>query len=160
MNSFVASRFSELATVAGWGPTLKADGSPLCDFPHLEQKDPSRVRVLLLGDSVLDCNKTGQPFEHTIPYQLGQLLGPRFEVINLSAGGWGPDQELLAYEALGKKYQADYVFLFFTPSNDLFNVSSANAIGERHVTKPFFTVDDQGELIYHTPFEPKGGGGF
>lgn len=138
---------SELAPVTGWGPTLKKGSNEFaCDNRHSPNVEAGKVRVLTLGDSLLDCNETGsQPFEVTIPYLLGKDLGTSWDVFNLSAGGWGTDQEFLAYRTLGSKYKPDWVILFFTPANDLYNNSSSKAIFE-NLAKPVFLIED-GELV-------------
>jgi len=136
-----------LAGITGWSPTQnKTDGSYLCDRPHDMDKIKSKIRVLLVGDSVLDCNERNQLFQNTIPFILGEKLGDRYEVINLSAGGWGTDQEYLAYQNIGVKYSPDLVILFYTPANDLFNNSSSKALYE-NLTKPRFYLNDEEELI-------------
>src|SRR4051812_15859351 len=98
---FTASTAGNLASITGWGPSTNSRGDALCDLPHRFENPDHRTRVLLLGDSILDCNTGSQPFADTVPSLLAQRLGPDYEIINLSAGGWGTDQELLAYESLG-----------------------------------------------------------
>lgn len=136
---------SELALVTGWGPTIKKDSYELaCDNPHPSNSKAGKIRVLTLGDSLLDCNESGsQPFEITIPSLLGKNLGASWEVYNLSAGGWGTDQEFLAYLALRERYKPDWVILFFTPANDLYNNSSSKAIFE-NIPKPVFLLEGAG----------------
>lgn len=149
---------SKLAPITGWGPTLKKGGNELaCDNQHSPRAKAGKVKVLTLGDSLLDCNETGsQPFEATIPYLLGKDLGTSWDVFNLSAGGWGTDQELLAYRALGNKYKPDWVILFFTPANDLYNNSSSKAIFE-NLAKPVFLIED-GKLVQkYRPTDPAPG---
>lgn len=144
--TYVMDIHSELASVTGWGPTIKKDGYELaCDNPHSSNSKAGVTRVLTLGDSLLDCNESGsQPFEITIPSLLGKSLGDFWEVYNLSAGGWGTDQEFLAYRTLGARYKPDWVILFYTPANDLYNNSSSKAIFE-NIAKPVFLIEN-GEL--------------
>lgn len=138
---------SELATVTGWGPTIKKGGYELaCDNPHPPNSKAEKIRVLTLGDSLLDCNESGtQPFEITIPCLLEKTLGTSWDVYNLSAGGWGTDQELLAYRKLGSKYKPHWVILFYTPANDLYNNSSPKAIFQ-NLAKPVFMIEN-GALV-------------
>jgi len=139
-----------LAEYVGWSPIVANDGGAhpifLCDNDHKAIPSPSVGRILLVGDSLLDCNETGSmPFENTIPYLLQKQLGKAWDVYNLSAGGWGTDQEYLAYKLQGEAIKPQTVVLFFTPGNDLYNNSSASAIGGV-VEKPHFELID-GKLV-------------
>lgn len=145
---------STLARITGWGPTVNKDGGFLCDTPHEFKKSQGKIRILLLGDSILDCNDSGtQPFLGTIPALLADRLGSRYEVINISAGGWGNDQEYLAYQSLGRRYQPDLVLLFFTPANDIFNNASKKAIFQDR-DKPYFELEG-GKLVLKDPVSRK-----
>jgi hypothetical protein len=146
VNVFRGESKNELAKITGWAPTAGADGRFLCDTPHAFEKPPAKIRVLLLGDSILDCNESGtQPFSDSLPAVLAGELGESYEVINISAGGWGNDQECLAYEHLGRKYSPDIVLLFFTPANDIFNNVSRKAIFQDRA-KPYFEFE-HGDLV-------------
>lgn len=150
VNEYRAETESLLAKKVGWGGEMDAHGKYLCDFPHAASKPKNKLRILLLGDSILDCNETNQRFQDTIPSLLQGYLGGNYEVINLAAGGWGNDQQLLAYEEVGRKYEPDMVFLFFTPANDLFNNSSGRAISAEK-EKPYFQLGFGGRLELHEP---------
>ena len=116
-----------LARYTGWGPVETGIDSGklrfLCDNEHSSESAAVQPRILLLiGDSLLDCNQNGsQPFSNTIPYLLQGKLGAQWDVYNLSAGGWGTDQEYLAYIHYGASPKPQLVVLFFTPGNDLYN---------------------------------------
>ncbi|MBI3251939.1 MAG: SGNH/GDSL hydrolase family protein [Candidatus Omnitrophica bacterium] len=143
---FRAGGENQWAAVTGWGPAMKSDGSCSCDTPHEFKKPPGKIRVLLLGDSILDCNDSGtQPFLDTVPALLAARLGPGYEVINLAAGGWGNDQEYLAYRYLGRRYAPDIVLLFFTPANDIVNNISKKALFQ-DLDKPYFEWE-RGQLV-------------
>ncbi len=150
INIYFMDTRGPMAKYTGWGPTLDKQGQFLCDNPHSPPGSNNTIRVLTIGDSLLDCNNTGtQPFKITIPYLLGKDLGKNWDVYNISAGGWGTDQQLLAYRTLGKTYKPHWVFLFYTPANDLFNNSTNKAIRE-NLSKPRFVIEE-GKLILKQP---------
>lgn len=130
VNEFKADTSSNIAKVAGWGPSG-------CLPTHAFENTQHKIRILLMGDSELDCNNGTQPYENTISYMLQKMLGPKYEVITIAAGGWGTDQEYLAYEAEGKKYKPDYTLVLFTPANDIYNNWSHTAIGS-DAPKPYW----------------------
>lgn len=148
INEYLGEIESPLARKVGWGGAVDGQGHYLCDSPHSLSKPKTTFRVLLLGDSILDCNTTNQLLQDTIPRLLQEELGAGFEIINLAAGGWGNDQELLAYEEAGRQYSPDLVLLFFTPANDLFNNAAMTAVGAEK-EKPYFMVDPEGKLELH-----------
>jgi hypothetical protein len=129
-----------IAKQVGWGPEKSQNNRFLCDFNH-SKKDSDQFRILTVGDSMLACNpKSGIPFKETIPGVLGGILGEKYELYNLAAGGWGTDQELIAYQNYNPE-KFDLVLLFFTPANDLYNNSTNKAIGQ-NLNKPYFSVKD------------------
>ncbi len=135
-----------LARYTGWGPVETGVDSGrrrfLCDNEHSLESAAVQPRILLIGDSLLDCNQNGtQPFSNTIPYLLQGKLGAQWDVYNLSAGGWGTDQEYLAYKHYGASLKPQLVVLFFTPGNDLYNNASSCAVGGL-IDKPRFDVID------------------
>ena len=133
-----------IAKQVGWGPEKSQNNRFLCDFNH-SKKDSDQFHILTVGDSMLACNpKSGIPFEATIPGALGEMVGERYEVYNLAAGGWGNDQELIAYQNYNPE-KFDLVLLFFTPANDLYNNSTNKAIGQ-NLNKPYFSLKNN-ELV-------------
>mgnify|MGYP001255617769 CR=1 FL=1 len=129
-----------IAKQVGWGPEKIQNNRFLCDFNH-SNKDSNQFHILTVGDSMLACNpKSGIPFKETIPGVLGGILGDKYELYNLAAGGWGTDQELIAYQNYNPE-KFDLVLLFFTPANDLYNNSTNKAIGQ-NLNKPYFSVKD------------------
>lgn len=136
----------EYSNISGWGPTIrKGERNFLCD--NLHSYENKKTKVLTIGDSMLDCNDHGAEFNKTIPYVLQNVLGDKWDVYNLAAGGWGTDQEYLAYLNYSKDKFFDYVILFYTPANDLFNNTSNKAISE-NILKPYFTKHDN-EIMLH-----------
>jgi hypothetical protein len=144
---FFMDASSELASAVGWGPTMKRESQNnsnvrACDFNHKSGVSDDVKVIMTIGDSMLDCNDRGAKFENTIPYLLQQSLGKRFKVFNLAAGGWGTDQELLAFIHERDNIDPDIVILFYTPANDLFNNISRKAINE-NIAKPVFELDGE-----------------
>lgn len=125
----------------GWGP----DVAPVCEALPEEIPQEKGRRVMLIGDSILNC------FDHKdarfkVPGVLKSMLGPhKIDVLNLSSGAWGTDQELLAYERVGRLYKPSLVLLFFTSVNDLHN--NVSRLGNSPPTpKPRFILNDDGKL--------------
>ena len=146
-NVFRMSSKGPLAAVSGWGPLSANDGIPFCNKAHGITPLPGATRILLLGDSILNCYPSPQ-YLATVPYLLARSLGPSYEVINVSAGGWGTDQEVLAYPVVRRNFKPDIVLLFFTPSNDLVNNITHFALFAP-LPKPYFELLGNGELKLH-----------
>lgn len=92
------------------------------DLEREREKPPGRFRVVALGDSVTFGAITRA--EDGWTRQLERLLRARgfdAEVVNLSYGGWGTDQELEALRLEGLSYAPDVVIVQFT-TNDLGDV--------------------------------------
>jgi hypothetical protein len=78
------------------------------------ERAPGVARVITLGDSF--TFGLGVPEEETYPAVLRELLAPA-EVMDVSYPGWNPDNELRAFERIGREYAPDVVVLGFTPSD-------------------------------------------
>jgi hypothetical protein len=144
----LTDQMTPLDQAAGWGPDLDAEGRRVCDAHLPEARTPGKRRVLLLGDSVLGCNRKNRPYAASLAGLLEAKLGEGYEIVTLQGGGWGTDQELLAFEAVGSKYRADEVLLFFTPANELANNASDFALWEEK-PKPRFGFDENNALVLH-----------
>ncbi len=114
-------------------------------------------RILVLGDSFVEAIQV--ELEETFGQQLGYLVaaekGRQVEVINVGAGGWGNDQQLLWLKEEGYKYTPDLIMVAVYPRNDFLNnyepLESAN-VGR--IMKPFYRLAD-GELrLNYFPFNP------
>ena len=79
-------------------------------------KDPSRQRVVVVGDS-FPMGLFVAPNE-TFPKRL-QALVPKSEVLNLGVQGYGPDQELIALSVCAPSLRPDVIVWSLFPSNDL-----------------------------------------
>jgi hypothetical protein len=114
-------------------------------------------RIVVLGDSFVEAIQV--ELEEIFSQELGRLVaaesGKPVEVINVGAGGWGNDQQLLWLKEEGYKYSPDLIILAVYPRNDFLNnyepLESAN-IGR--IAKPFYSLEN-GELrLNYFPFNP------
>lgn len=138
----------------GWGPDL----TEVCDSIPEGVLSSSRQRVLLLGDSILNCWDEKDAAEK-VPGVLRQILAQtRIDVLNLSSGGWGTDQEYLVFKKIGKGYRSSLVYLFFTSTNDLWNNLSRTGSSPPR-SKPIYSVSPNGELAVIPP-EPMVSGSY
>ena len=97
---------------------INADG--LRDEEHARAPTRGVPRVLILGDSFVEGMQV--PLEKTFAKRLQAKLaedGRRVEVVNAGFSGFGTDNELLFFEADGRRYQPDLVLLGFTVANDV-----------------------------------------
>jgi lysophospholipase L1-like esterase len=84
--------------------------------------------------------------DERLPVVLGEILGQEYETATFATGGWGTDQELLAFVQKGKSWDPDVVILCFTPTNDISN-NLSNGRGSRS-TKPYFVAGDDGLALH------------
>ena len=116
------------------------------DFdPSARARVEGRRRVLFLGDSFL-AGAGNSSLDKRFPVAVGERLAGQLDVAILAAGGWGTDQQLLAFLQKGRSWKPDLVVLAFTASNDLANILSNR---HRDKTKPYFVLGD-GELALYT----------
>lgn len=73
-------------------------------------KDPRKVRILILGDSFTFGEKVSD--NETYSYYLQQMI-PEAEIINAGVHGYGHDQMLILLKEEGIKYNPDIVILGF-----------------------------------------------
>lgn len=109
-------------------------------------KPPGVRRVLLLGDSFVDGYTVDE--DQTVRAVLERLLAPdgAVEVLNGGTHGYSTDQELLFFEAEGRRYAPDEVVLLFY-YNDLHgNVTTEG--------KPYFAVEDGALSLRNSPIPP------
>lgn len=144
--------------VLGWGPDVAEECDPLPE----NLINSTSPKVLLVGDSILNCWSFKDATEKIPGALKRRFRGTGIEVLNLSAGGWGTGQELNAYREIGKRYSPQFVFLFFTPANDVSNIVSpiGYGFGGGVVPTPRFQLDGTGNLkffplIKATPPKPK-----
>ncbi|NLY02759.1 MAG: hypothetical protein GXY83_42440 [Rhodopirellula sp.] len=94
-----------------------------------------KKRICFLGDS-FTMGLNVRP-EETIPEALQTCLGEDFDVCNMGALGFGPDQSLKVLKKTGLKLMPDLVIEAVFPAND-FNDLYKNGL---------FTLDESGQLI-------------
>lgn len=94
---------------------------------HAEIKaepDPSRYRILMLGDSsvfgvgVSDEDTLPNQLEALLKEELGTIQDRPIEVINMGVISYNSEQELIQFETLGARFQPDLVLLMFA-TNDI-----------------------------------------
>jgi hypothetical protein len=139
---------------------FRIDRASFRDRGFAQEKPPSIWRALALGDSFVEG--WGVPVEASVSKRLEVELGTAFagrqvEVLNLGVAGYGTDQELLLYGQVGRRYQPDWVLLFFY-GNDLWNNAARKGIGAERGDKPHFVLGEDGQLrltgvpVRRTPF--------
>ena len=84
------------------------------------EKDPNRVRILILGDSFTFGDEVSDT--ETYPYYLQRLL-PNAEIINFGVSVYGQDQMLIYLMEEGLKYHPDIILLGSGPWDDTRNLS-------------------------------------
>jgi lysophospholipase L1-like esterase len=116
--------------------------------PSADRGSSQRTRFLFLGDSNLAGGGI-RNLHQRFPIIFGEKLRDEAEVQVFASGGWGTDQQLLAFLEKGKAWEPDVVVVVFTPYNDLANIVSN---GKRWwMSKPYFVIDDvTGELRLFT----------
>lgn len=126
-------------TSLGWSSREYKSFDPAGDVPVAGQ-----TRILFLGDSNL-AGSGVRVRDDRFPIVLGKLLGQDAVVRIIASGGWGTDQELLAFLQKGRTWEPDIVVLTFTPYNDLANILSNGTPPSQ--SKPYFAIDeDSGDL--------------
>ncbi len=100
--------------------------------------------VLLVGDSQVEADGCvfGQMPEKYLERELQKFI-PNAKVFSLGAGGYGNDQELLALQNYYKKFRADLILVWITPSNDVWNNLFPTHIPKDGQPKPSFWLKDR-----------------
>lgn len=103
---------------------IKTNSDGFVGFDYPLEKSSNTLRLAMLGDSFIEAFQVD--FESNFVYLLERNLRKKYggeekiEVMNFGVGGQGTMEELLRYEYYIKKYQPDFIFVFFFP-NDLEN---------------------------------------
>jgi len=72
------------------------------------ERQPGQKRILILGDSML------HGFQHRFNDVLNERMGlGKYHGRVLNNGGWGTDQEYLAFQLIGRQWEPDIVILAF-----------------------------------------------
>ena len=101
------------------------------------------VRILFLGDSYLAGSGVSN-LDERFPSLLETNLNHKVTSRILAAGGWGTDQQLLAFKQKGRFWKPDLVFLAFCSNNDISNILSHNH-GPKKI-KPYFKIGKNDKL--------------
>ena len=132
------NKFSDKMNSRGWR-----------DREHSFDNPEKIFRILALGDSVTFGAIV--PMKRSYPYILQDIFSTNdmnVEVINISYGGWGTDQQLEALKNEGLKYQPDLIILQFSKNDLSDNSYFENGPKERKGWKPFYySLDQRGDLI-------------
>jgi hypothetical protein len=103
------------------------------------------IVVLLVGDSQVEsASLSFTDMPENILERLNDGRDRAIKVFSIGASGWGQDQQYLALQKYFEKYRADYVFLWLTPANDIWE----NIFPDRSTSltagpiKPTFKVVD------------------
>jgi hypothetical protein len=112
---------------------------------HSYNRPPGRTRVVMLGDSI--GYGAGVKDEETFSALLETRTG-RFDVVNLSVGGYGTDQELIQFEREGVRYHPDVVILSFCLFSDFVDNALPTALFDARQAKPYFTWNGH-SLVLH-----------
>jgi len=114
-------------------------------------KSPGKLRIALLGDSVIEGVHV-QPSE-VVNIQLENILrenGYNAEVLNFGVEGVGTTQELLIYQEKVRQFHPDLVLLTFT-WNDVMNNSSViqpEVYGIQTWYAPYYDLGPDGKLVF------------
>ena len=106
-----------------------------------------RRKLLFIGDSFLAGAGVRDP-DQRFPLVVGRMSDGEIDPIILASGGWGTDQELLAYLQKGRAARPDEVVLAFCANNDISDIVSN---GDRTKRKPYFVLEDEDALRFHGP---------
>jgi len=106
-------------------------------FDPSSDADDGRTRLLVLGDSFL-AGSGVDSMDSRFPVVLGKQQKDHLVTRILASGGWGTDQELLAFREKGAAWQPDIVILAFCANNDISNnLSNDDSIKK---PKPYFAL--------------------
>jgi hypothetical protein len=104
--------------------------------------------ILLLGDSQAEaiyCCAYGWMPERRLEHYIKSEHSKKVRVFTLAASGYGQDQQLLVLKEYFRRYRADLVVLWQTPSNDVCNNMFPTSMPANGTPKPTFVLKN-GEL--------------
>src|SRR5262249_19708346 len=98
-----------IARGMAWKQEVRTNSLGMRDREHKTERDGTRFRVLVLGDSFMEAIQV--KFEHSFPKlledRLNAALKVQTEVINTAVSGWGTDDELTYLERYGRAFKPD-----------------------------------------------------
>ena len=120
--------------------------------------EPKKQSIVLLGDSQVVASKSSL---NNMPEAiLERLLMNRVQCTSIAAGGWGQDQQFLSLKQFYKNFRTDYVILWFTPHNDVWNNMFPTHFPKNGWAKPTFWLEKNQlvgptegmkQIVYATP---------
>ena len=94
------------------------------EWTPAEVAAPVAGRVMLLGDS--QVFGYGVDEVDSVAARLQEELGADYEVLNAGVPTWGPQEQVLALDALGPTYRPEIVLYFANVANDWFEAKLPN----------------------------------
>jgi len=111
----------------GWAqrkePIIGWSSDEYQQFDPKSSEDGIETRILFLGDSFLAGSGVSD-LDKRFPILLQSQLNDKVSSRILAAGGWGTDQQLLAFMQKGELWAPDLVVLAMCPNNDISNILS------------------------------------
>jgi hypothetical protein len=100
--------------------------------------------VILLGDSQVEaiCTPLEQMPEQFLQAALASRLQRPVRVFTLGSGGYGQDQQWLVLDEYLQQYRADWVIIWVTPTNDIWNNLFPTHYPRNTTPKPTFWLAD------------------
>ncbi len=124
------------------------------EYNHFDPlKSPKREgvpRILFLGDSNL-AGSGVSTLDKRFPTLLKDRFGGTADVQILATGGWGTDQQFLAFRQKGKDWRPDIVVLAFCADNDISNIISHTHVApdpDKRTLKPYFVLENQALQLF------------
>ncbi len=117
------------------------------DKPH------DTYRIAVIGDSYVEALQV-ESDRTFLSLTERELNGsgdqfPNIEMMNFGQSGFTQVEELIILKDQVTKFSPDMVILFFLPGNDISDISQETA---SDLSRPFYSVSDNGELILNTDF--------
>jgi hypothetical protein len=147
--------FFNVGCLAEFRSRVTTNSHGLHDVEHSYDKPPDTYRILIVGDSTVASFEVPleQAFFRLLESQLNNGGDRHYEIIGGGFRGYGTDLELIYYEQEGRRYQSDMVILLIQPGNDIHDNHPALRTRSERQYIPYFTLDENGELIFHHPSE-------
>lgn len=117
-------------------------------------KPQNTYRIAVLGDSYVEAFQVES--YSTFLTLTEQLLNKdhnlRVELMNFGRSGFTQTEELIVLKNEVLQFSPDMVVVFFTPKNDILDVSKETAVD---LNRPFYHISGSGELMLDTNFTEK-----
>jgi len=126
------------------------------EYQKFDASDPGedqRARLLFLGDSFL-AGSGVRSMADRFPVLLGEQHEDRLETRIFAAGGWGTDQQLLAFKEKGAAWRPDVVILAFCANNDISDILANDADYKHSKPKPYFAIEQDVLVLFDSEGNP------